>query len=84
MLRQILNKAQRPLNDELKRVKRNSWASAPPTYSSDGLIVANKHVPFLADERFRSAYRTGMASGQRLTGSEGGDPHIEWRVAVVC
>jgi hypothetical protein len=51
-------------------------------YDSDGLRVIGKNVPFLADERFMSAYRRGMNSGHDY--GKGGDIHIEWRVAVSC
>jgi O-methyltransferase len=53
-------------------------------YNSDGLMVYNKDVAFLRDERFMSAYRRGVHSGHKLGRGAGGDIHIEWRAHVAC
>ncbi|MGK0185826.1 MAG: hypothetical protein ACI9R3_001609 [Verrucomicrobiales bacterium] len=54
-------------------------------YDSDGLRVWGKSVAFLEDEKFMSAYRKGIFSGQRLAGGElDVDLHIEWRIHVSC
>jgi hypothetical protein len=42
--------------------------------------VQGKHAPFLADDRFISAYRLGLASA----GDRYGRLDIAWRVAVTC
>jgi hypothetical protein len=65
-----------------------SFSIAPPAhlpvYDSDGLTVRGKQVPFLENERFMSAYRRGINSGQRFGGTPNAEIHIEWRVAVTC
>lgn len=67
---------------QLKRVASPAKASAAPAYDSDALTVRGKHVPFLHDARFMSAYRRGINSGQRFGAALNTDIHIEWRVAV--
>ena len=52
------------------------------SYNHDNLISCHKNVGFLRDERFLSAYHSGVHSGHKIGG--GGDIHIEWRVHVAC
>jgi O-methyltransferase len=66
----------RRIPDPARRYKQR----AP--YDSDSLTVHNKHVPFLQNPRFMSAYKRGIESGQRFAGAPNVDIHIEWRVAV--
>jgi O-methyltransferase len=56
------------------------------TYNHDGLVTCHKSVGFLRDERFMSAYRTGVHSGHKFGDAmgTGEDIHIEWRVHVAC
>ena len=55
-------------------------------YNHDGLITCHKSVGFLRDDRFMSAYRTGVHSGHMFGDAmgTGEDIHIEWRVHVAC
>ena len=55
-------------------------------YNADGLKVYGKNVSFLSDEKFMSAYRSGMDSGHKIGRAKGSsdDIHIEWRVFVNC
>lgn len=58
---------------------------ADAAYHADGLAVWDQALPFLADPRFREAYRTGMSSGHHIGRARGAsdDIHVEWRVHVV-
>ena len=51
------------------------------SYSADGFATSHD-AGFLNDTRFRTAYKTGIASGHRICPP--GDLHIEWRVYVCC
>lgn len=53
-------------------------ASAPSSYSGDGLTVAARNLAFLYTERFKAAYAAGIGTPHQIAG--GGDLHIEWRV----
>lgn len=56
--------------------------SLPPfSYNADGLATVHD-ASFLADPRFREAYRRGAHSGHRICPPE--QLHIEWRVYVCC
>jgi O-methyltransferase len=66
------------------RIERIAPPAHLPVYDSDGLTVRGKQVPFLENERFMSAYRRGINSGQRFGGTPNAEIHIEWRVAVTC
>src|SRR5712691_10821401 len=57
------------------KIERVPAAEHQPVYDSDNLTVRYKHLPFLQNPRFMSAYRRGTT---------GTDFHIEWRVAVIC
>jgi hypothetical protein len=56
-----------------------------PSYCADWLAVWHKHVGFLKDPRFLSAYRRGMSSGHHIGREPGSydDIHIEWRIHVL-
>jgi hypothetical protein len=71
------------LNDALQRLD-GIFRSAD--YNSDSLLVYDKNLSFLRDERFMSAYRRGVHSGHKIgrAGGLGEDIHIEWRVHVAC
>jgi O-methyltransferase len=55
-------------------------------YNCDSLLVYDKNVSFLRDDRFMNAYRRGVHSGHRIGRKDGHgqDIHIEWRVHVAC
>ncbi len=57
-----------------------------PTYNADNLKISGKHLAFLHDPRFMSAYQRGMQSGHHIlrpVGS-GDDIHIEYRTYICC
>ncbi|MDX1375513.1 MAG: TylF/MycF/NovP-related O-methyltransferase, partial [Burkholderiales bacterium] len=56
-------------------------ALPPYSYNADGLATVHD-ASFLADPRFREAYRAGAHSGHRLCAPD--ELHIEWRVYVCC
>ncbi|KPK09091.1 MAG: hypothetical protein AMJ64_01450 [Betaproteobacteria bacterium SG8_39] len=56
-------------------------ALPPYSYNADGLATVHD-ASFLADPRFRDAYRSGAHSGHRICPPE--QLHIEWRVYVCC
>jgi len=56
-------------------------ALPPYSYNADGLATVHD-ASFLADPRFREAYRRGAHSGHRICPPE--QLHIEWRVYVCC
>jgi len=56
-------------------------ALPPYSYNADGLATVHD-ASFLADARFRDAYRRGAYSGHRICPPE--QLHIEWRVYVCC
>jgi len=53
----------------------------PYSYNADGLATVHD-ASFLADPRFREAYRRGAYSGHRICPPE--QLNIEWRVYVCC
>lgn len=54
----------------------------PLTYESDGLFTTNR-CDFIAEPRFREAYRLGNHTGHKFRENPD-DLHIEWRVHVLC
>lgn len=61
------------------------WRGRPPDYEADHLAVWEKKPHFLDDPRFRAAYARGVNSGHAFDFfGDGPDPHIEWRVHVIC
>ena len=52
------------------------------TFNADGMLVWGRPVYFLEDPKFQEAYQFAVSSG--VPGRAATDPHIEWRVAVVC
>lgn len=56
-------------------------ALPPYSYNADGLATVHD-ASFLADPRFREAYRSGAHSGHRICPPE--QLHIEWRVYICC
>jgi hypothetical protein len=44
------------------------------------MLLLGRPAYVLDDPKFQEAYKFGVG----LTGSGGADPHVEWRVAVVC
>lgn len=83
MLKNLLRSALRAPSADVVAPK----ASEPPpqapawTYSADGFATTHD-AGFLADKRFRTAYRLGVESGHRICPP--GKLHIEWRVYVCC
>lgn len=53
------------------------------SFAADGMMVTHRPVAFLADQKFKDAYRFGVEAGHYFTD----DPaalHIEWRAAICC
>lgn len=57
-----------------------------PTYNADQLKISGKHLSFLHDPHFLSAYQRGMQSGHHIWRSAGSDDdiHIEYRAYICC
>jgi len=57
-----------------------------PTYHADHLKISGKHLEFLHDPRFLSAYQRGMQSGHHILRPVGSDDdiHIEYRAYICC
>lgn len=85
MLKKLLRSALRaPLAESAVGLPARVESSAPSprwTYSADGFATTHA-ADFLADARFRTAYRLGIESGHRICAPA--DLHIEWRVYVCC
>jgi O-methyltransferase len=65
-----------------RRLASGRELSLPPfSYNADGLATIHD-ASFLADPRFREAYRRGAHSGHRICPPE--KLHIEWRVYLCC
>lgn len=66
--------------------KRTPWRQGPPGFEADHLAVWQRSLDFLAEEKFRRAYRKGIASGPAFDffGDGNPDPQIEWRVHIAC
>ena len=65
---------------------RTPWRAAPPSYEADNLAVWQRNMAFLAEERFRRAYRRGVETGPAYDffGDGNPDPQIEWRIHIAC
>jgi len=66
--------------------QRMPWRAGPPAYEADNLAVWHRSMGFLAEERFRRAYRRGVESGSAYDffGDGNPDPQIEWRTHIIC
>ena len=64
------------------RIERFGEADA---YDYDCMTIRARHIPFLKDARFLSAYNQGINSDHTTpSGERDGKLHIEWRCAVTC
>lgn len=71
------------LRSALQSPPRTTAPAVEPrwTYAADGFATTHS-AAFMADARFREAYRVGAESGHRICPPD--QLHIEWRVYVCC
>lgn len=57
-----------------------------PVYNADAMVLYDKTLSFMGDQKFRSAYARGMNSGHQILRAAGScdDIHVEFRVYLEC